>query len=1047
MIQQTAPIVVAALLQSIYAGAIAYAALRIVTGALSSLRPIIKYYLCNILLLIPLIAFVQPLFSLRAVLFAAPVLPSEPYTVVNNIVTTPYTPGIATITASPGASFSVQSLWNDINQAIMEYSNIIMMVYLAGLLLFATRLTMQYITTRRLKTEGIVPATHAWLRLLHTTKKRLKIEGNIQLAFTTRNISPCIIGHAKALILIPVSMANNLNTEQAEAILLHELAHYTQYDHYINIATQCINCILFFNPFAWLIIQHVNNQRELSCDNAAARHDRSIELAETLAMIAHMRLSESNLSLSAGKGGKLLGRIQALLNVQPADNRVNRAIPLAIVGTIATVLLLITANNKIFSTEKDSLKEKLHEISRQMYDEGNFRYVFVDAVADSLVKLPFKGEVLYLGDQYWTMNVSNGYKAITRQQQQQYKEKMKNFLLMNGEDENEPIHFGTLRDNKAITLHDILNETSAFRTITTADRYEAGMTFNAWAVIFTVMKQDGLVKYNMDKFAMEYSGDGISINNKKLVGDMDTKYRRLFRDELGLDLDKKKVSGKMGKADLHKYLVAEQSGSTGWTGEGFNKIEGEMQHMEKHVFAAMHKDGLLDTNLKVMIIHTPEDTWVNEHLLTGAMKEKYNTIFIQDDKELLEHNDFSIVMAHNEQLPYPAYETLDGRKYLRKPDKDEKIKLAKKLEQHEKAMEQHKKALALHDKAVSEHEKALVQHDKALGEHEKALEQHERALEQHYKAVAEHERLLEANEKYRQALKEKEKSKEEQERKKNDKDNKKHGALMDAMKADKLIDDNNYYLVEYKDDGIYINARKLTGEMARKYEPLFELAGYKKGHGTVIEFIPDGLAIPDWESGNSTVHLYSYGDNLPAIADKMFTEGNPKFILAYAIHDGVLKQREAYKYSYKGGVFTWGGRPLPQNLRKKYTRLMNDFMKAHGSSSTQYHTTGGGITVKELNAPSSSIRQDRLSFNEPQGNNDYLRRVVRLMAADNLLDTTRAYSVKYNARGLFVNGEQQGNDITARYEHILIKGMGYKPRPNTGDGVSFSSKLNSPKIG
>ncbi len=1046
MIQQTAPIVVAALLQSVYAGAIAYAALRIVTGTLPTLRPIIKYYLCNILLLIPLIAFVQPLFSLRAVLFAAPVLPSEPYTVVNNIVTTPYTPGMATNTASPGASFSVQSLWNDINLAIMEYSNIIMMVYLAGLVLFATRLMVQYITTRRLKTEGIAPATHTWLSLLHDTKKRLGVKGNIGLAFTTRNISPCIIGHAKALILIPVSMANNLSTEQAEAILLHELAHYSQYDHYVNIATQCINCILFFNPFAWLIIQHANNQRELSCDNTAARHDRSIELAETLAMIASMRLSENNLSLSAAKGGKLLKRIQTLLQVQPAPDNANRAIPITIVGAVATVLLLVTANNKIYSTEKDNLKEKLRKISRQMYDEGNFRYVFVDAVADSLVKLPFKGEVLYLGDQYWTMNVSNGYKAISKQQQQQYKEKLKNFLVMNGEDEYAPLHFGTLPGNSTVTLYDVLNETSAFRTITPADRYEAGMTFNAWAVIFTIMNEDRLVNYNMDKFTMEYGSNGISINNKKLTGDMDVKYRQLFRDELGLDLDKNEVSGRLNKADLHKYLVSNDVPTGGALPTispippipplpPFAKSSGD-----DIMLAEMHKDGLLDTNRKVMIIHTPDDTWVNGYLLTATMKEKYNAVFMQQNKELREHNDFSMVMTHNEQLSYPAYETLSGRKHLRKPDKNEKIWLDKKLAQHEKAMELHEKALIQHDKAVLLHEKALIQHDIALAEHEKALEQHEKALKQHEKDVAEHERLLKTDEKYRQALEEKEKFKKQQERKKNNKDNKKHGAIMDALKADKLIDDNNYYLVEYKGDGIYINARKLTGRMAAKYEPMFERAGYKKGE-MKFERIPGGLAVPDRKVGNSTVHLYTYGDNLPAIAEKMFTEGNPNFVLAYAIHDGLLKQRESYNIMYKNGKVLWQGKPMAVPMQAKYSKLMEDFLKAHGSGATEYNTSGEGITAKELNNPGSSIRQERVagSFHS-KGGDDYVRRVIRLMAGDKLLDTNKAYSMKYNTRGLYVNGEQLSNHVAARYEPILIKGMGYKPRPNTGDGVSFSSK-------
>lgn len=1078
MIQQTAPIVATAILNSMCAGAICYVLLRALLVAGKGRWPVIMYHLCNIMLLIPLVVFVQPLSTIGNVPFAAPIIPAGPTTIKNTYITAPYTPGTAEVTALPGASFSLSGIWAEINTIIASYSNVIMVLYIAGLLLFSVRLLLQYLQSRRMKTEAIQHPDAAWLRLLNSTKKKLGVEEHIDLAFTTRKIAPCIIGHARAMILIPVSIANNLTTEQAEAILLHELAHYKQYDYYINLFTQCINCILFFNPFTWLITKQANNYRELACDATATGNGRNIELAEALAIIARIQVQENSLSLSLQKKGTLLKRVQVLLNIQPERSSNNRILPFALVTLITATALMLAGNTKLFSTERDSLKDQLRAISKQMYEEGNYRYIFVDAVADSLIQLPFKGDLVYFGNQSLIMQTNNNYKAMTKKQQQQYCGKLQSYLVKMGE---EPGHiaFSALGEARIIKLEDILSASSNFRTIEKHDLYEAGITTRAWKRIFSEMYDDGLVKSAENKFRMEYDKEGILINGQKLEGQQDSKYRRMFKDVLGLNLDGDNVSGSMRMGDLEKYLTKEDKTHTGWTDKELDNLDKTANKMEKTLFRELHKDGLLDTNYKMLIVYTPGEIWVNNMLLAEAMERKYTRLFKGFDRDLLVHDNYTIAISENEKLSYPVYKRLHGRQYLLKPDAKKKAEMDKWWKNHEENMKKHEEAMAQHDKAMEMHDRAMEQYDREMEKHDREMEKHDREmaihdqemakhdkemqkldremerldremeqhdekeLEQRYKNQKENLHLLKEDKAFNSALQEMEKLKEKLTEQKDKRYQTNTDKLIGALKADKLIRDDLYYLLEYRMDGLYINARKLENKLAAKYDKILADMGYKKGSGAIQERIPDGVAIPDWKVGNSTFHLYAHGNNLPAIAEKMFTEGNPNFILAHAIHDGLLKERQQYSFSYNRGNILWQGKPLKQPYAERYSKLMAEFFKAHGKMDT-YTMRSPGVTIKTLNDPTSSIRQQRLvtsnvKYNQPDYN-EYLYRVLKMLAKDGIVDTTRRHSLKYNARGIFVNGRKLDKTIAARYEPILQKGYGSKPSGwFSGDGLSYTN--------
>ena len=78
MINQATSIIAAALLYSLLAGAATYIVLRLLLALLQNISALIKYHLCNISLLIPLLIFIVSLTPLTTIKDTAPVYPTPP---------------------------------------------------------------------------------------------------------------------------------------------------------------------------------------------------------------------------------------------------------------------------------------------------------------------------------------------------------------------------------------------------------------------------------------------------------------------------------------------------------------------------------------------------------------------------------------------------------------------------------------------------------------------------------------------------------------------------------------------------------------------------------------------------------------------------------------------------------------------------------------------------------------------------------------------------------------------------------------------------------
>ena len=138
------------------------------------------------------------------------------------------------------------------------------------------------------------------------------IRRKVKLWLSTAVHTPVTFGYFKPIILLPVSLLNNISTEQAETLILHELTHIRTNDYLLNWFLVVAETIFFFNPFISSLCKQIRLEREKNCDMHVMSFAYSPALyAETLLQAERMKQLVPDFQLAAVNTKKqLLQRIQ-----------------------------------------------------------------------------------------------------------------------------------------------------------------------------------------------------------------------------------------------------------------------------------------------------------------------------------------------------------------------------------------------------------------------------------------------------------------------------------------------------------------------------------------------------------------------------------------------------------------------------------------------------------------------------------------------------------------------------------------------------------------
>jgi bla regulator protein BlaR1 len=215
----------------------------------------------------------------------------------------------------PAVMQEVNAPANQLYFAIARYMPYLTMIYVVGLVFNTLKLSLAWNSIYRIR-QNISDAGFD-----HTVKRlsaNINLVKPVQAAFSEWVDVPCVTGFVKPIILLPVTLTTYLSADEIEAILMHELAHVKRNDYLFNFIQQVIGILLFFNPFARLIANIINEERENCCDDTVVRTTGSPFLyAQALLKLEENKQQQWQLTLAAaGKKYELLNRIERIMKTK-----------------------------------------------------------------------------------------------------------------------------------------------------------------------------------------------------------------------------------------------------------------------------------------------------------------------------------------------------------------------------------------------------------------------------------------------------------------------------------------------------------------------------------------------------------------------------------------------------------------------------------------------------------------------------------------------------------------------------------------------------------
>jgi beta-lactamase regulating signal transducer with metallopeptidase domain len=213
----------------------------------------------------------------------------------------------------------------------------------AYLYLFLLLASVLHLAVRSARLRNLLRETRQPSPELQLVFRRLCHELNINrcvLVLTSGASSPATCYWWRSHVLLPLELVPDLDSDQLDDVLRHELIHVRQHD-YLWDRLAALGCrLVFFHPLVWLGYRHFRWERELACDYAVVRErtEARLRYAECLTHLARwlMVRNEHSSGISFFSSESLLAvRVRVLLHEPSAGSGFRQAARAGLVSLFA----------------------------------------------------------------------------------------------------------------------------------------------------------------------------------------------------------------------------------------------------------------------------------------------------------------------------------------------------------------------------------------------------------------------------------------------------------------------------------------------------------------------------------------------------------------------------------------------------------------------------------------------------------------------------------------------------------------------------------------
>lgn len=190
------------------------------------------------------------------------------------------------------------------------------------------------------------------------------IKRKVQLWLSHTISSPLTFGFFKPVIVLPVALVNQLSMQQAETLILHELAHIKANDFLFNWLLIAAETVFFFNPFILSLCKKIKLEREKNCDITvtafsypAVVYAETLLKAQTVKQLAHRQQFEGYRIAAVQQPQQLLQRIQFFVNPanQMRQQKKRLLLPLLSLAMLAVITpaVLLQVQQRLAQKKQD----------------------------------------------------------------------------------------------------------------------------------------------------------------------------------------------------------------------------------------------------------------------------------------------------------------------------------------------------------------------------------------------------------------------------------------------------------------------------------------------------------------------------------------------------------------------------------------------------------------------------------------------------------------------------------------------------------------------
>jgi len=180
---------------------------------------------------------------------------------------------------------------------LVGWKALAMIAWILGMGFFISLLVRKMARLRRWHRKQVEKKTiPVWYyELLVRTAERLKLSRLPAVVFSSEAKAPAVYGVFRPVLLLPAGYLDSLFKEDAEHVLLHELAHLKRGDLWLHGLCLLLQIIYWFNPFLIWMRRQMRHVREICCDLTVAGllREKTPKYRETLLSTARELLTES----------------------------------------------------------------------------------------------------------------------------------------------------------------------------------------------------------------------------------------------------------------------------------------------------------------------------------------------------------------------------------------------------------------------------------------------------------------------------------------------------------------------------------------------------------------------------------------------------------------------------------------------------------------------------------------------------------------------------------------------------------------------------------